>query len=327
MKKIFVTGINGLLGTNLINDLLEQGFDVKGLIRNKSKYQGRIHPNLELIQGDMFIDLLGFLNDVDAVIHIAAETSQSLTRYSEYWKINYNATVQLFNAAVHCKVKKFVFISTANTLGFGSINDFGNELKGIRYPFSASYYAQSKLEAENYLLQNNDKMEVIILNPSFMLGAYDTKPGSGRIILMGWKRKIIFYPPGGKNFVHVKDVSQGTINSLQKGVNGEKYLVANENLSYSDFFSKLNKLTNSKPLMVKIPKQFLLALGYIGNVLRKLNIKTSLCSVNMEILCIENFYSNKKSVTELDIQYRTIDSAIIDAVNYFKTHNPCCSKY
>jgi len=321
MKKIFVTGINGLLGTNLVNDLMEQGFEVRGLIRNKSKFQGRLHPDLELIQGDLFIDHTELLQDVDAVIHIAAETNQGLIHYSDYWKINYNASVQLFNAAIQCKVTKFIFISTANTIGFGSISDLGNELKEIMFPFSASFYAQSKLKTENYLLQNNDKIEVIILNPTFMLGAFDTNPGSGRIILMGWKRKIIFYPPGGKNFVHVKDVSQSIINSLYKGKNGEKYLVANENLIYSDFFRKLTKLTNRKPVMVKIPKPFLLAMGYVGNVFRKLNIRTEIHSVNMKILCINNFYSNQKSVTELEIQYRPIDSAINDAINYFKTKN------
>ncbi|UPT68119.1 MAG: NAD-dependent epimerase/dehydratase family protein [Sphingobacteriales bacterium JAD_PAG50586_3] len=148
MEKVFVTGINGLLGTNLAFDLLEKGYYVKGLIRNKSKFEGPLHPNLELIEGDLFDDFTLILKDVDTVIHIAAETSQNIINYKDYWKINCNATSQFQNTAILCKVKTFVFVSTANTLGFGSLNDLGTEKSKIKSPFQSSFYAQSKLEAE-----------------------------------------------------------------------------------------------------------------------------------------------------------------------------------
>jgi len=71
----------------------------------------------------------------------------------------------------------------------------------------------------------------------------------------------------------------------------------------------------------------MLILGCIGNVLRKLNMNTCLSSINMEILCIENFYSNEKSVNELGMQYRTTDMAITDAVNYFKAPKSQVGRY
>lgn len=318
MKNIFATGISGLLGTNLTNDLLESGFSVRGLIRNKSKFKGLKHQSLELIQGNLSDDFSQKLQGIDTVIHIAAETNMTLVNYSDYQKINAKATIQLFKAAIKCKVKKFVFVSTANTLGYGSFNDLGTEQKEMKPPFDLSFYAKSKLEAENYLLQNNDKIEVIIINPCFMLGAYDTKPSSGKIILMGWKKKVIFHPSGGKNFVHVKDVSKAIIKSLTKGKNGEKYLVANENLSYSEFYKKLNCVSEQSPIMIKIPKSILIALGYLGDILRYFKFKTAISSVNMKALCITNFYSNKKSKTEFGIKYQPIEVAINDAINYFK---------
>lgn len=318
MKKIFITGLNGLLATNLSNDLLENGFLVKGLIRNKLKFKGHNHKNLALIQGDLFDDLSPHLNGIDTVIHAAAETNQNLINYSDYRKTNYGATIQLFNTAIECHVKKFIFISTSSTLGYGSINNLGTEQQKIRFPFDNSLYTKSKLEAENYLLQNNDKIEVIIINPSFMLGAYDSKPSSGKIILIAWKKKIIFYPSGGKNFVHVKDASAGIINCFEKGKNGEKYLIANENLSYAEFFKKLNHITNQNPIMIKIPELLLITLGYFGDFLRVLHFKTSISSVNMKILCVKNFYSNDKSITALNIKYQPVDYAIKDAIDYFQ---------
>lgn len=319
--KVFLTGINGLLGTNLAIDLLEDGHSVTGLIRDQSKYKGPYHQNLELIQGNLSDELAPLLFDIDVVIHAAAETNQYLINYADYRTINCEATQRLLDAAIRSGVKRFVFVSTTNTLGYGSLNDLGNEQKKMKFPVSASFYAQSKQEAESYLLQYLDKTEIIIVNPGFMIGAYDSKPSSGRIILMGLNKKIIFYPCGGRSFVHVRDVAQGIINSIKKGKNGERYLLVNENLSYLEFFKKLNAYTSQRPVMVEIPKPVLMALGYGGDLLRMFGIKTSISSVNMRILCLNNFYSNQKSIKELGVKYQPVETAIKDAVTYFQQNN------
>ncbi|EKD30717.1 MAG: Dihydroflavonol-4-reductase [uncultured bacterium] len=320
MKKVFVTGANGLLGTNLINELLFKGYRVKGLLRDKTKYQGPAHENLELTEGNLADNLAPVLMDCDCIVHVAAVTSQSLLKYSDYIETNYDATVHLFNLAVQCNIKKFIFVSSVNTIGHGSRINPGTEKDEIRVPFDSSFYAMSKLQAENYLLQNNQKTEVIIVNPSFMLGGYDSKPSSGKIILMFWKKRVLFYPPGGKNFVHVVDVADGIISSIERGVNGEKYILANENLNYRDFFEKLNSQTKRNPIMIRIPGFVLIPFGYFGDVLRFFRVKTNLSSVNTKILCVNNFYSNRKSVSELNINYHTTDKAIKDAINYFIKH-------
>lgn len=315
MKMVFMTGISGLLGTNLVMALLENGYIVRGLIRDQSKFCGQLHPNLELVEGNIDDELP--LEGVDFVVHIAAETRQNLTRYSDYHKVNCEATMQLFEISVQNGIGKFIYVSTANTLGFGSLHDLGNENQEIRSPFNQSFYAKSKLEAECYLLQNKHKMAVVIINPTFMLGAYDSKPSSGKIILFGMQKKVIFYPPGGKNFVHVKDVANAIIKSFTHGKSGDKYLIANENLSYKTFFEKLNMIYGQTPVMVKIPKFLLLTLGYIGDFLKFFNVLTNLSSVNMKVLCIRNFYSNQKSVRQLQMTYRNTNSAINDSLDYF----------
>jgi nucleoside-diphosphate-sugar epimerase len=135
---------------------------------------------------------------------------------------------------------------------------------------------------------------------------------------MGWKKKVIFYPPGGKNFVHVEDVANGIIRCIEKGMNGEKYILANENLSYKDFFIKLNQIAKQKSVMIKLPRTILIGIGFLGELLRSLGFKSSLSLVNMKMLCTNNFYSNKKSLTHLGMKYRPVEYAISDALNYFK---------
>ena len=319
MKKVVVTGATGLLGTNVIIKLLKDGYSVIALVRKESKYMGEENENLKWEEANLSSDLSQYLKNVDFVIHIAAETRMNLLTYNEYIKVNYDWTVDLFNQAEKCEVKKFLFISSANTLGYGNKADPGSEEKRQTYPFTQSWYAQSKLEAENYLLQKTNNTEVVILNPTFMIGAHDHKPSSGKLIFWAWKKKLIFFPKGGKNFVHVEDVANGVVNALEKGKNGEKYLLANENLSYIDFFRIINRVTNQKPIMIPIPNIFLSFLGKVGDKLRKMKIRTNLSTVNLKALQIHNYYSNYKSLEELDVQYQSVDNAVKDAIEYFKS--------
>lgn len=317
MKKVCVTGATGLLGTNVIIKLLQNGYSVTALVRKKSSWLGEENENLKLVETDLSSDISAHLINTDCFIHIAAETRQNLINYDEYRKVNYETVVNLFTHAELAGIKRFLFVSTTNTLGFGNTTFWGSEKAPQIYPFTHSLYAQSKLAAEDYLLKNHKNTDVIIVNPTFMIGAYDSKPSSGKIIFWTWKKKLVFYPKGGKNFVHAEDAANGILNAIEKGKSGEKYLLANENLSYREFFTKINRITNQNPIMIAIPNRVLSFLGWIGDSLRKLKIKTNLSTSNMKALQICNYYSNRKSVEELGIQYQPIDKAIEDAVQYF----------
>lgn len=321
MKTVFLTGISGLLGTNLAHQLLATGHKVIGLVRKKESYLGLNHPNLTLFEGSLFSDLTQVLKDVQIVVHAAAETRQCLKSYSQYYNINRNATILLYNTALFCNVEHFIYISTANTSGYGSSEQPGDENTPVKSPFDKSLYAKSKLEAERYLLCSANKMKVNILNPTFMIGAWDSKPSSGRIILMGWNKRIAFFPPGGKNFVHVEDVAKAVLRCIDYGKPGEKYIIAGDNLSYHEFFNKVVSISKQKTLLVRIPSSALTAIGYIGDFLRLIGIRTGICVNNMRILSVKNFYSNDKSVRQLGLDYMPADVAITDAINYFKQNH------
>jgi dihydroflavonol-4-reductase len=319
MKTVFLTGISGLLGTSLAGDLLNKGYDVRGLVRKISNYKGITHPSLSLIEGDLFSDLTTPMQNVDFVVHAAAETRQNLIRYSDYYKVNYTGTVLLYQTAVHCGVKKFLFISTVNTLGYGSKENPGDESAPVKSPFDKSLYAKSKREAESYLLGRNHTMEVMIINPAFMIGGSCPRSGSSKIIFMGWKKRIVFYPPGGKNFVHVEDVIQAVNRCISNGRNKERYIIAGENLSYCEFFRKLNSIACQRALLIRLPVSVWKVMGYAGDIIRNFGVKSCMSSFNMMILCVGNFYSNHKSKSELGMKYTPIESAISDAIKFLNS--------
>ncbi len=315
---VFVTGISGLLGTNLTLLLLEKGYTVKGLVRNKKLSYPVRHERLHLVQGELQDDLSLYLEDVTAVIHAAAVTKQNLTRYSDYHKINYTATVQLMQAAIKMNVKKFIYVSTANTIGYGSESTLViPEQRPMKPPFTRSFYARSKAAAERYLLRRHSKTEVIIINPTFMIGAHDSKPSSGKIILMGMKHRLLFCPPGGKNFVAVSDVARVIEKCIYSGQNGKRYLVTGENISYADFFKKVRQQTHKTQWLIPVPRFILSIMGCIGDGLHYCNIRSNLGSNNMRILCINNFYGNSACVKELQVQLQSIDEAIAESIQYF----------
>ena len=318
MVNVLVTGANGLLATNTIKLLLEKGFIVKALLRNKEKFIAPNHKNLTLIEGDVtkIQSLKKHFLGCDVVIHAAANTSQNLLHLSDYYPVNVQGTKNVIECCKINEIKKLIYIGTANSFGHGSLENLGNESLNQKSPFDKSYYAISKLKSQ-VLINNTKGIDIISICPTFMIGAYDAKPSSGKIIFLANKR-IVFYPPGGKNFIHVKDVATAILNAINFGKPGENYILGNENMSYKAFFDLTNKLTNRSPVMIRLPKSILKIMGQFGNIIRWFGFPVNLSSVNIDLLNVKSYYSNKKAKDELKMNFSSMDLAISDAINWFK---------
>ena len=322
-KTVFVTGASGLLGLNVIEDLLLHKYNVIGLLRNKNKFALPENEQLKIILGDItnpetYIEAI---KKSQIVIHIAAVTDQNIKSYSVYKTINVDASKTLLKQSIQNNITTFINVSSANAFGFGSLTNLGNETIHIKAPFDKSLYAQSKLEAQNEIFRlgnSQQKTKVISINPTFMIGKYDTKPSSGRIVLSAHRKKIIFYPPGGKSFINVKDAAQTITKAIDLGKHGESYLLSGENLTYKQFYKKVTKALNQKSKFIKIPKELLIAIGYFGNFARFLGVKTAISATNLKTLCVSNFYSNKKAKKELNHVQHPINNGIDDAIKWFK---------
>ncbi|WP_422532618.1 NAD(P)H-binding protein [Bartonella apihabitans] len=74
-KTVFVTGATGLLGNNLVRQLIDEGYHAKALVRSRQKANKQFapHDELEIIQGDM-TNVTSFeihLDGCDTVFHTA----------------------------------------------------------------------------------------------------------------------------------------------------------------------------------------------------------------------------------------------------------------
>jgi len=319
--RVLVTGANGLLGHHVVFELLKKKHDVQVIVRSTRNIHFETQ-SVHVFEGDFshFESLKSAAVGCDAIIHIAAVTGTDLLYYEDYSKINVDASAQVIRVANYLNIKRMVFVSTANTIGFGTANQLADEAAAIEYPFSKSFYAKSKSEAEQLFLDASllPDRHVIIIHPSFLIGAYDTKPSSGKLMLMGYKKRFMFVPRGGKNFVAASDVASAVCNALTQGKNGQRYLASGVNLSFRQFYKRQKQSANYKQLLIGIPDFLLITIGFAGDLLRKAGIKTELCSINLRQLIVREYYSNAKAIAELSMPETELNNAITDALDWFK---------
>ena len=320
MKKIFVTGANGLLGTNLVLQLLEQGYEVKALVRRKENF---VYPQLdgvELVEGDLsdVHRLKTQMKHCDVAVHIAALARHHLLRIEDYMPANVQGTRNVIDACLHSGTGRMVYVGTANTFGFGDLQDLGNEQKPMRPPVSRSLYARSKKMAQDLVDAAARDLHVTTISPTFMIGPHDTKPSSGRMVLAVAGKRMAFYPPGGKNFVHAGDVARAIIRSFDLRPSGEKFIVANENMTYKEFFRLVAEEYGRKTLLIPLPRPILSVVGWGGDLVRKAGVPTQVSSVNLKILGIYNYYDNRKAREMLGLAFTPVRQAVREAIDYFR---------
>ncbi|WP_343702346.1 NAD-dependent epimerase/dehydratase family protein [Chitinophaga sp.] len=323
MHKVLVTGANGFLGANLTRELYRMGYEVKAMVRPSADLKSIADIPCEIFFGriDNVEDVLQAMEGCNIVIHTACITEQWAISFEEYERVNFTGTQYVVEACLRRQVDKLVYVSTANTIGPGSREKPGNELNGFTLFNANSGYINSKYLAQQYVLEQVERrgLNAVVVNPTFMIGPNDSKPSSGKLLLYGLHKKVLFYPPGGKNFVHIHDVCKGILNAIQLGKAGECYLLAGANLSYREFFNLLYARTRKPALMIRIPPLLLKLGGIIGTLAGKITGTTQKLNYSAAfLLCLQNYYTGQKSERELQLQYAPIDAAIAEALNWFE---------
>lgn len=327
-QKVLITGASGFLGANLARQLCRMQYDVRVLVRLNANLSSITDVPCEIWYGniDNRRDVMDAVTGCDIVIHSAAITDQWNTGFETYERINFTGTQYICEACIEQQISRLIYVSTANTIGPGSKKEPGTELNGFTLFHAGSGYINSKYLAQQYVLEQVQKKQLpaVIVNPTFMIGPEDRKPSSGQIMLYGLNKKILFYPPGGKNFVYIEDVCNGIVNAIHQGRTGECYLLAGHNLSYGEFFRMVNKLADEPKLMIRIPAFVLKAGGLIGSLRKKLTGKSvRLTYANAYMLCLDNYYSAKKAQRELSMPITPMLVAVSHTLEWFKKNNYC----
>jgi len=320
--KTLVTGANGLLGSNLVRELIKRNHDVRVLVRKNSDLRTLAGMNIEFIIGGLTegTDLVKACRGCDFVIHAAGKIAGNQTRFSDFAEINIQGTQNIVKAAEKAGVKRLVHVSSCCVFSGGSLEEPGTELSeftGFRFN---SGYINSKYLAQQWVLSEVEKtgFPVVIVNPTIMLGPYDVRPTSGEAILRVLRQYYHLCPVGGKNFIDVRDAAKATCNALTMGIPGECYLLAGENLSFAAFSDKVNRIFGRNGIPILVPGLLLKGAGWLGDAYKAItHQEIAFNSVNASQLAYESYFSGSKAARVLGLHQRPVDDAIRDAIDWF----------
>lgn len=315
--KVLLLGATGMLGHNVAVSLLERGHDVVALVRRREALQLGAHPSLHVVVGSLTDDndLFAAAGGCEAMINCAGTTDMSLPRISKYMPINRDLCLRMVQAMERTGITRLVHVSTANTIGHGDSSHPADESAEIMPPFSQSLYAISKSAGESILANAAEKhpnWHIVIINPGFIVGAYDAKPSSGALLLAGFRKKVMAVPSGGKSFVAAADVAQATVNALTLGRSGERYLVTGEGLTLREFYLLQAEVCGYRQKVLLLPDPLVKLAGCVGSLLRAIGVRTQLSLNNVQQLMVREHYNMTKAVEELALVTTPIEKAIKD---------------
>ncbi len=320
---VFITGANGMLGASVTREALAQGYRVKAQILPGSSTKVLEGLAIEIVEGNI-LDLTFLAQEMAScqyVINIAALTTIWPRRLPIINDVNFQGVKNIADLAQQFNYQRMVQIGTANSFNHGSKEAPGDE----NQPYTADQfkmdYMDSKYKAQCHLLalHHSNSFPVVILNPTFMIGPFDSGPTSGRMLLELYKNKLPGYAGGGKNFVYSKDVAVATVNALKMGRTGQCYIVGNENLYFGEMFKKAASVFQQPFRIKQIPGMAINLVGAINSTVSRLTGKPPQLSYSMaKMASVKQFYSPAKAQKELNLPNTPIEEAISDCISWYK---------
>ena len=315
---ILVTGATGLLGNNVARLLLERGRRVRVLVREGSDPRPLAGLDLEVVHGD--VRDAGTVRTaaagVSAIIHAAAWVRLTWRQLDVAREINVRGTCHVADEARELGVR-LIHVSTTDALAPGSPSQLANEdTPGEKLPCS---YVLSKREAECEVLRRvGEGLDAVIVNPGFLLGPWDWKPSSGRMLLEVAQRLVPLAPRGGISICDVRDVAAGTLAAIDGGQPGRRYILAGENMTYFEAWKRFAALGGRRGPIKCYSRPVGWLIGFLGDAHERWISSESL--INSATIGLGNtfhYYSSERARAELGYRSRPADESIRDAWDWF----------
>jgi dihydroflavonol-4-reductase len=162
----------------------------------------------------------------------------------------------------------------------------------------------------------------VIVNPSAPVGAGDVKPTpTGQVIVDFMKGRMPAYIQTGMNIVDVDDVAAGHLLAMEKGRQGERYILGCKNLMLKDVFDILSRLTGVKAPSIRLSRSIVLPLAYMNQWMADFTGKAP--RIPLEGVKMAKYlmhYDCSKAIRELGIPQTSPETALEKAVRWFRSH-------
>jgi dihydroflavonol-4-reductase len=325
--RIFVTGGSGLLGNTILRRLASTEHQTATLLRGEAVDEVFGGLDTEIFRGDL--SDLACLDQAaawaDLVIHSAGLIQLGWTRLEESLRVNRDGTRNLVNACLkqNCRL---LHVGTVNTIAVGSRQRVADETTALDHaggqiPCS---YVVSKRAANDEILKGVDQgLQAILLHPGFMLGPWDWKPSSGRMMLEVGRSWKPFAPSGGCSVCDARDVADAIINAIHADVpSGRHYVLAGYNETYYRLWSEMSKrFGQPRPLMRVGPLNRIIAAKGGDLYTRVFGRESDLNSATLRMGSQYHWYDSSRAKSELGYHNRPLAETLDDAANWIRARH------
>ena len=323
--KALVTGATGFVGGAVARALVRAGVDVRVLARPESHLHNLEGLTVERVVGDLRdpASLRESLTGCQQLYHVAAHYALWAKDPKIFYDINVTGTRNVMEAASAVGIQRTVYCSTIGAIGLPPGGGLGTENTPVALDQMAGHYKRSKFLAEQEVLKLAQKgFPVVIVNPSAPVGTGDVRPTpTGQVIIDFMKGRMPAYIETGMNIVDVDDVATGHLLAMQKGRQGERYILGCKNLMLREVFEILARLTGITAPSIKIPRLAILPLAYANQWLANLTGRPPRIPLEgVKMAKYKMHYDCSKAIRELGIPQTPPEIALEKAVRWFRDH-------
>jgi dihydroflavonol-4-reductase len=321
---ILVIGATGFLGTNLVRELAGRGESVRILRRPSSNLLGLEKLPLEEVSGDLAdpAALRQAMRGCRHVFHVAGGVSLGTLDRERLRRVNVGGTEAVAAAALAEGVERLVYTSSSVSIGYGTADQPATEDSPFNLGHLRLPYVDTKKEAEEKILEQCGKgLPAVVVNPGYVFGPWDKAPKLNQLLIMAARGKLNFYFGGGLSVVDVSDVARGHVLALEKGRVGQRYILSNLNLTYREFFTRVNAFVGRPPPKFKMPYPVLLGMGYAAQGFGKLfGLKPELSAAAARLYQINHYLSSEKARQELGYTTTPLEESFRKTFDWLKEY-------
>ncbi|MDT0220027.1 NAD-dependent epimerase/dehydratase family protein [Gordonia sp. JH63] len=318
-----VIGGNGFLGSHLVRQLVDAGAEVRVFTRPTSDLRTLAGLGVDHVTGDLFdADAVArAMTGCDVVFHCAVDTRAWLRDPAPLYRTNVEALRSVLDVAARMPLRKFVFTSTAATIG--RVNGRrATEDDVFNWAARAPAYVRSRVAAEDLVLRRaqDDAVPALAMCVANTYGPGDWQPTPhGAFVAGAALGKLPFTVRGCRaESVGIDDAAQALLLAADRGEVGERYIVSERSIDTGEIVAIAAATAGRQPPRVVLNRAALYTFGAVGSARATLTRKpVQLTIPSVRLMHFMSEMDHGKAERDLGWHPRPVTEAIADGARFW----------